>query len=1318
MSSLAQIEKLGADNYSTWAVQMKSLLITLEFWEVVETKCAPDAEPASKAKWESLDKKVLAYITLCVKSSELIHIKNCKTAKDAWTVLSGLYSADGPARKVNLFKRMVRFRFNANEKMAIQMNEFCTIVDKLKSISVEMPDDLLCILLLCSLPDEMDSFVVAIESRDSLPTFEQLKVKVLEEERRRNEKFGDNSESVFLANSSRWKKNSKERAVADRNKATDQQKSKSRDWSTVKCYSCGKRGHIKSQCKGTKKEAVMSMSSHENVRASNMWVLDSGASSHMCNDAKLFSTINKGEQTVTLASGDFVVAKGIGSVSVKTRVRDITLTDVLYVPSLHGNFLSVSKILQHGFLVQFNKKLAEVKSKNKETIFSAKAENGIFYTSFGERECVNAAVNEKNSNIEIWHKRFGHLNIKDICELSRKNIVFGLNVNMPKNFDCSTCAVCKISKKPFKKLSNIYTGDVLELVHTDICGPMKTVSQGGSRYFITFIDDYSRFVVTRFLRQKSDAFEAFKDFMVEAEKQTGRKLKCLRSDNGREYINAKFESFFKQHGIRHQTTVSYTPQQNGVAERANRTLVEMSRCMLEASKLPQSLWSEALNTATYIRNRSPTKLIKGITPYERWSGRKPSVSHLKVFGCEAVALCNRFDRSKFQPKGTKLTFVGYADLTKGYRLYNKSNKSIVIARDVIFFEDKCSEGDVSQDNTDYFNFVDFEEGLEPTASPDSKDNNEQSVQDSHHDEASIGKKDDVNEEAGLVSSDSSSEDDGEVIVPGKRKRGRPRLVRSGSVGRPRKIYVCEEAESLNSVVSNPVSVAGALNSENSEQWKAAMQVEYDSLIKNGTWELVDYPKGKNVIGSRWVFSTKFNPDGTVEKFKARLVAQGCSQVHGEDFNETYAPVARQSTIRLVLALSAKLKLFVNHIDIVAAYLNGDLKEDVYMRQPEIFVSKDHPQKVCKLKKSIYGLKQAGRDWNNKIDFLLNEMGFHRCKSDNCVYIKRKGNEVNIIVIYVDDIILACTAKSTMKNIVDQLSAQIEVKNRGPISYYLGMQIERKGECGAITIHQEKYTRELLKKWNMQNCKGVSTPYAQGTMLEKCTKKGCSGSNVKEYQSLLGGLTYVAITSRPDISFAVSKLSQFHSHPHQQHFIAAKRILRYLKAKPKGMLTYQPNNQNLLCFTDSDWGSDQTDRKSVSGYALFYSGGLIAWEAKKQHMVSLSTMEAEYVAMCQGAKEVAFHRSLLTELGVIEIAKNSTVIKCDNQGAQFAVRNPTVHKRSKHIDIRFHYIREKFINGDIDIEYVQSSENAADIFTKHLPLIKHENCCKILKLNFE
>lgn len=281
--------------------------------------------------------------------------------------------------------------------------------------------------------------------------------------------------------------------------------------------------------------------------------------------------------------------------------------------------------------------------------------------------------------MEKWHNRFVHLNYTSLQKMAKNGMVFGLDANMSfdiKDHVCETCAKCKRSENR--------SAGILDLVHTDICGPMNKPSIGGARYFATFIVDKTRYVSVCFLKTRDEIFDKFNEFKVFAETQTGMKLKSIRSDNGREYVSEKFSSFLVSNGIKRQLTVPYTPQQNAVAERANRTLVEMARSML--IHVDEMFWAEAINTAAYLRNRSETSTLPGVTPYEAWSGKKPSVSHLRLFGAKAIVL-DKTHRKKFKPKGVEYMLVGYSETAKAYRFQNLENQSIIDARDVIFLED-------------------------------------------------------------------------------------------------------------------------------------------------------------------------------------------------------------------------------------------------------------------------------------------------------------------------------------------------------------------------------------------------------------------------------------------------------------------------------------------------------------------------------------------------------------------------------------------------------------------------------------------------------
>lgn len=1288
MSSSLQIEKLNGENYPSWSIQMRSLLITMDYWTAVENLCPVTASKEEKESWNALDMKALATITLSVKPSELIHIKSCKTAREAWHKLVGIYVTKSPARKVTLFKRLVRFKIQEGSSFSQQINDFSNLVESLKEIDINIPEDFISIVLLCSLPDDYESFIVAMESRDKLPAIEHLKVKVLEENQRRGDKQQGGEEHVFAVKS--------KQSGTFKIKREDQRENDERRRKNIKCYACGKRGHIKSQCyhNNNKKVMVMSASEGNFIHSENLWIVDSGASSHMSGNKSLFSSLKEYTQKITLASGDCVYAEGIGDVNMKSDFTDITLSNVLFVPSLSANFISVYKVIEHENEVIFSKDNVTAKTKEGEMIFKATSSDGLFVAEFRKNEQLMLA--QQTSDCFLWHKRYGHLNERDVLKLSNKEMVRGMCIKSPENFSCVICSLCKISVKPFEHINGYYTKKPLELVHSDICGPMRVSSEGGSRYFISFIDDFSRFITVYFLKRKSDALKVFKEFKHNAETQTGCVLKTLRTDNGTEYLSNEFKNFLISAGISHQTTVCYTPQQNGIAERANRTLVEMTRCMLLESGLPQSLWSEALHTATYLRNRCPTKVLDEKTPYEQWFGRKPSVAHLRIFGCDVVSLNKKPGKSKLLPKGERLTFVGYSLQSKAYRLYNRQQKTIVIARDVIFFESSFSttkeDREENEDKLDGDNWF-------------AVDINALEADKTHL-------RDDLHKHC-----ESSTEDSETEVPPGvKRKRGRPKIIRTGERGRPRKLRVVEPA--INAMIKglteqDPKSVAEAMNSKSAKYWEEAMKEEIENLRRNKTWDLVGKPNDKNIVGCKWVFVTKKKLNGELERHKARLVAQGFSQKQYVDYNETFSPVVRHSAIRMLFAVAAQKQYLVHHIDIVSAYLNGVLEDEVFMRQPENFVDERYPDKVCKLKKSIYGLKQAGRDWNRKLNEVLINIGFKRCKTDNCLYVKRLDEEFIYIAVYVDDILLSCFSEHVLKSIVNDLNKHVDAVDRGPAKYYLGMEIERDGLRGNITIHQEKYVRDLLEKWKMTECKPAKTPIASGSILQKCSKVGCKGDDSFNYQSLIGSLNYLSVISRPDITYAVSMLSQFNSHPEKEHFTAAKHVLRYLKYKPKGMLTYTSSTNGLVSYTDADWGSDMNDRKSYSGFVLFLAGGAIAWESRKQSSVSLSSMEAEYVAMCQGTKEVVYQRSLLQEIGLAEFVKGPTILNCDNQSAQFLVKNPVAHKRSKHIDIRYHYIREKFETNEISIQYVPTANNVADLLTKCLCKEKHEKFCNVL-----
>lgn len=536
------------------------------------------------------------------------------------------------------------------------------------------------------------------------------------------------------------------------------------------------------------------------------------------------------------------------------------------------------------------------------------------------------------------------------------------------------------------------------------------------------------------------------------------------------------------------------------------------------------------------------------------------------------------------------------------------------------------------------------------------------------------------------------------------------MIRTGLKGRPAKQY--NSVNMLTNEQQVPKTVKEALASDNTDEWRAAMHEEYNALIKNDTWEIADLPPGQKAIGCRWVFAIKRDATGKIERYKARLVAKGCGQTYGVNYEETFSPVVRYATIRMVLAITAELELHVHQLDVSTAYLNGDLTEDIYMKQPEQFgLGND---RVLKLKKSLYGLKQSGRMWNLKLDEMLQRIGFTACASEPCLYTRIKGATTNIIAVYVDDLMVCCSDLGELKEIKRVISNTFQIVDKGPIHQFLGMSIERDGPTGAITISQKQHIWQLLEQYGMTNCRTTSVPLDPG-FQPKCESQSCQLVDQMEYQSIIGSLMYIAISTRPDILHSVCKLSQRNTNPHVEHLAAAKQILRYLKTTLELKLKYQKTGQMVTGYVDADWGGDSTDRKSYSGHVFILGGSTFAWESKKQKSVALSSTEAEYMALSQSATEAVYIRKVLNEMNMY-LNKKSIAIYGDNLSAMNLVKNPVYHARSKHIDIRYHYVREIYDENLIELKYCPTEDMVADLLTKNLCKVKHEKFTQLLGLH--
>lgn len=1381
MATSIKIDRLTGDNYDTWKIHMRAILIKNDLWEFVSGLFPkPQLSDPKYAEWLKMDRKAEAEILLAVSPSELAALDGLESSKAIWEKLKSMYQSSGPARKASLLKKLVLTRMQEDDDLKKHISDFFDAVKKLKEIGLIVIDELLAILLLYSLPDSFAMFRTAMESRDDLPSTETLKVKIIEDYEARKSKTADQG-AMFVK-----RINKNKNANLKKNHDKDNHGNKN----NFECHRCGRRGHLARDCRtkhiNKHKQSAQSLENRDDKdqkttmllctteevmqgeKVNPIWCIDSGCTGHMCNEKQMIEDFTHLDSELNLANSDRTQITGTGKVKISvdtgSEERQINIEKVFYVSDLRTNLLSVAKMTDRGFEVHFRKNDAIVIDDNDKIHMRAERVGNLYHVRMSKNS-VNNIEAVKNS-IDMWHQRLGHLNERDLRAMANNSLVHGLTFkDGEKLSQCEICISEKQTCTPFPKKREDSTTELLEIVHSDVCGPMNHQSYGGKKYFVTFIDDKSRWCEIFFIASKSDVLSVFKTYKAYAENLTGKKIKNLQSDNGREYVNNEFDDYLKKAGIRRRLTAPYTPQQNGIAERKNRTLVEMARCMMHQAGSPPSFWAEAVNTANYIRNRCPTTALNGQIPFTLWKGKKPTVIYMHVFGSKAYYKDKGKPKRKFESRSQLGIFVGYDIQSKAYRIHDPATRKIIVTRDVKFMNETAFRHEYKEILDDEEDTDEEEVRIELNASNANnkrKDYNckilkaNKNVARSRRSLERIHEPEEDGDSGPLYRKRKSTVSWENLIEPSKRGRGRPRLIRTGMAGRPRKEYhtvkqnnttdsknESDESDEPNEQISAGIAIIEQMTWKEIEQrsdlnlWKSALENEYLSQIKNKTWEIVPRPKQRKVIGSRFVFSTKSTGK------KVRLVAKGCSQRPGEDFHETSSPVVRSSSIRLIAALSAELGLEIHQMDVVTAYLNGSLDEEVYMEIPDqlsnvlkkvitkekvgsqknIITDKDILQtakrwhetldecvdSVCLLKKSLYGLRQSGLQWYKRLARMLNDIGFESLPQEPCVFVARNGERLMLIGIYVDDMILAANDSVWMENVKKQLGSAFEMKDMGKISTCLGIEFSRDNE-NRVYLSQKSYTDKVLERFGMTECKPAVTPIDVNVKLEK---PECIRNDVMEqypYQSLIGALMHLAVSTRPDIAYAVNFLSQFNTNYDIAHWKAAKRVLRYLRGTSDYGLVYERTGLPLFGVVDADWAGNAVDRRSYSGFAFIFAGAPVSWEARKQRTIALSSTEAEYMAISECTKEAMYLRDVLNS---IEVKCECVILFNDNQGAIKLAQSKNYHSRTKHIDVRHHFIRDKCEQGVIDLRYLCTDRMPADVLTKGLSGTKHYECLRNL-----
>ena len=708
--------------------------------------------------------------------------------------------------------------------------------------------------------------------------------------------------------------------------------------------------------------------------------------------------------------------------------------------------------------------------------------------------------------------------------------------------------------------------------------------------------------------------------------------------------------------------------------------------MLLGADLPVDLWGEAAYTACYLHNRTARHYgDRTSTPEEMWTGTKPSLDHLQVFGCVAYAQLAKEQRGKLDPTSIRGIFVGYTPTSRQYRVYDPKTK-MVGRCSTVHFDEETSGGtllgvDTSDQGIALLQTV--EEELSHSGLPEGDTIVVQT------------QTPEPQEDGGNQISESE-----QLQVTGETTAERQN--RSGRTVRLPQRYQAQRVENGHDIATTQC-YEEAVNGPQSRRWERAISEELQALATNHGWELVDTPKGANIVSNKWVFKVKRLPNGQVDRYKARLVAREFSQQYGIDYEETFALVVRMESLRILLAVAAAEDLEIHQMDVVTAYLAGELKEEIYMATPADLP--DSKGKVCRLRKGLYGLKQSARVWNQRIGERIKQSGMFATNGDPSVWVNQDRRL--ILALYVDDIVRFAHNMHAMHWIKDILTTNFNMKDLGPVSTILGVRVRRDRAQRMLWIDQAHYVGDILKEYQYEKCKPLQTP-AEGYEYFRPVGAGdVPFADTTRYQRALGELNWLVRGTRADLAFVTHKLSQCCHQPCERHWTGVQQVFRYLKSSQDVTLTYRRDNSKLRGYSDADFASGSADRKSTMGYVFMLGGAAVTWASRKQQAISTSTTEAEYIGLCNAAKEAVWIRNFLQEIGMNKHIGEMQArrILGDNQGALRLVANPEFHAKSKHIDVQYHYVRELLEDGTIEVGYVPTSEMAADCLTKPLKKVQ-------------
>ena len=1340
------IKPFDGTNYSLWKWQVLAYLEAAGLLRVIEG----GAEVA-----EADEKRFNLVLSQAMVREQLIHVIAIPKGKDKWDRLKTIYESSSEDRVQTLYGELFAMKYESDPDMASFVSHVQNIVVQLTEAGEVVRDPLVMGLILSKLPEKFETFVVSWPSTPAAErTLPNLLGRLLKEEARLKPPTEESSSDVSFTARAKAAKGARGGAGGATGKRF-----------SGKCFNCDKPGHRARDCRQPRKQrpegslaagsggpAGFSSSGQGQESNKYTWVLDSGATRHICPNREWFQDLKKADAKIKVADGRAMTIKGSGTVVVLAETPkgpvEMPIYDVLLVPDAHCCLFSQSAVEDKGYRVEFKNRKCYVKEGGQVRAVGRRPAS-LYIMDFMPVLAKALTAEPAGVSLERWHRRLGHVHLRRVAQ------AVNWKGKIPPSFQCEGCILGKMHRTSFpKKQKRVPASKPGDLVHADLSGQMNTRGHSGAEYFLLLKDDCSGLQVSYSMSSKAHVTVRLQQFLIDWKAMTGRQIRRLRTDNGTEFVNQETEKLLRENRIKHEKTTPHCPEQNGFIERAMRTVVESARSMIHAAGAPLYLWEEAVAYAVHIQNRLPKRDDKR-SPWEIVTGQKPSLTHIREFGCPAYVHIRDEQRKKFQAKATRgdTILVGVDAGRKCFRVWDLKKRRIILSRDVGFVEQAESDTNIFLPKDD-----DESDGstLHASEAEGDEEDDEDEEQEAEHDSyrtaqdepATGGYETDVEgpktkiiqrrmrfthtrreldtpvsgRTAGQMKlRDLSRQSYGargatatgarrQPVTPtsssasARSKAASPVQTRSATRAAAQQQQLQQQQKTRSkkgespcktmfagtamTALVEPLTFTEAMESEERDQWIEALEDEIQSLHKNKTWTLVKRQPGMNVIKNKWVFRIKRKGDGSVDRFRARLVAKGFSQKPGIDYEETFAPVARYETIRTLFSLVASEGLQVTQFDVKTAFLYGDLKETLFMEQPEGFSGGENL--VCKLQKSLYGLKQSPRQWNQKFVQTMADYGLSPTTADPCVFVSQGGSL--IVCCYVDDGLILWRNKKDRDKLVEGLQSRFQI-SIGDSESYAGLQVKYL-EDGSVFLHQSAYLQRVLARFGMEDCIPVSTP---SDPLVKLVKPTDACEEELPFRELVGSLMYLAVVTRPDIAYAVSIVSRFMTGYDRSHWTAAKRVLRYLKGTADLGIKFEKTKQmELNAYSDSDYARCEETRRSQTGLVLLLNGGPVVWGSNRQPVVTLSSAEAEFVAASSTVTSVKWILILLTEIG---IPLDDVVLFIDNQATIKMIKNPEFHMRTKHIDVRYKYVREKFAEGLFDIEFCPSGDQLADICTK-------------------